>query len=92
VNSLRVEEGVLRFLGKLERKHAGQIAVKILALATDPRPADAKALQGTKLDLLRIDVGEFRVVYCVQGEEIKILLVGRRNDDEVYKELKRKGY
>ena len=92
MNSLRIEEGVLRFLGKLERKHAGQIAVKILAVASDPHPADAKALQGTKAPLFRIDAGEFRVVYSVESEEIKILLVGRRNDDDVYKELKRKGY
>ena len=92
MNSLRIEEGVLRFLAKLERKQAGQIAVKILALANDPHPADAKSLQGTKSNLLRIDAGEFRVVYSVESEEIKILLVGRRKDDDVYKELKRKGY
>jgi len=92
VHSLRIEEGVLRFLGKLERKHAGQIAVKILALANDPHPADSKGLQGTRSNLFRTDVGEFRIVYAEQSGEIKILLVGRRNDDEVYKELKRKGY
>jgi mRNA-degrading endonuclease RelE of RelBE toxin-antitoxin system len=38
----------------------------------------------------RNDVGEYRIVYDVQGDTLRVLVVGKRNDDAVYKALKRK--
>jgi mRNA interferase RelE/StbE len=40
--------------------------------------------------LYRVDSGEYRIVYRfdVEADVIQILLVGKRNDDEVYKQLK----
>ena len=36
-----------------------------------------------------IDTGEFRVIYDIEGEEtVRIILAGKRNDDEVYKRLR----
>ena len=56
-------------------------------IATDnPRPQDYKALQGYP-DYYRVDQGEFRIVYEIGSEEIKIFRVGKRNDDEVYQNL-----
>lgn len=38
-----------------------------------------------------VDCGEYRIVYRFKPEEdlVEIILVGKRNDDEVYKQLAR---
>jgi mRNA interferase RelE/StbE len=38
----------------------------------------------------RADVGEYRIVYQVEEQTLEILLIEKRNDDEIYKQLKRK--
>jgi mRNA interferase RelE/StbE len=42
-------------------------------------------------NFFRIDVREFRIVYRLEGEFLEIPLVARRNDDEIYKQVKHKG-
>jgi mRNA-degrading endonuclease RelE of RelBE toxin-antitoxin system len=39
----------------------------------------------------RVDSGEYRIVYCFDpnADLVEVILVGKRNDDEVYKQLKR---
>jgi mRNA interferase RelE/StbE len=59
---------------------------KILSLIDNPKPQDYKALQGYS-DYYRVDQGEFRIVYEIRSEEIYIVRVGKRNDDEVYQNL-----
>ena len=82
-------EAVLKFLKGLQPKIAAQIAKKVFALNIDPLPTDSKSLNGYP-GLYRVDSGEYRIVYRfdVHADLIQILLVGKRNDDEVYKQLK----
>ena len=54
----------------------------------EPYPHDAAQLTGYPFH--RVDVGEYRIVYRATETEIELLLVGKRNDDEIYKQLKRK--
>lgn len=81
---------VLDFLKGLQPKIAAQIAKKVLALNVDPLPADSKELTGYP-GFYRVDSGEYRIVYRFDtgSDLIEIILVGKRNDDEVYKQLKR---
>jgi mRNA interferase RelE/StbE len=81
---------VLDFLKGLQPKIAAQISKKVLSLNVDPLPPDSKALVGYS-DYYRVDVGEYRVVYRFTPEQdlVEIILVGKRNDDDVYKKLKR---
>ncbi|MBC6476299.1 MAG: type II toxin-antitoxin system RelE/ParE family toxin [Hormoscilla sp. GM102CHS1] len=83
-------EIVLDFLQGLQPKIVAQIAKKILALNMDPLPADSKKLAGYS-DLYRVSIGEYRIVYrfLVDEDLVEVILVGKRNDDEVYKQLKR---
>jgi mRNA interferase RelE/StbE len=83
-------ETVLDFLKGLQPKIAAQIAKKVLLLNVDPLPADSKALNGY-LDLYRVDSGEYRIIYQFEPkiDLVKVILVGRRNDDEVYRRLSR---
>jgi len=81
---------VLDFLKKLPPKIAAQIAKKVLALNIDPLPADSKTLKGYS-GYYRVDSGEYRIIYCFKPDEdlVEVILVGKRNDDEVYKQLNR---
>jgi mRNA interferase RelE/StbE len=79
------------FIASMQPKHARQVLLRILDLCATPQPHDAKALKGTVGEYTRVDSGEYRIVYRVQGEDLEIRLIGKRNDDEVYKEMRRKG-
>ena len=60
----------------------------ILSLLGNPCPADSEKLAG--FDFRRKDVGEYRIVYRVEESQIlKIAETGKRNDDDVYRRLKR---
>jgi mRNA interferase RelE/StbE len=81
---------VLDFLKGLQPKIAAQVSKKVLSLNVDPLPSDSRALVGYS-GYYRVNIGEYRIVYCFMPEQdlVEIILVGKRNDDEVYKKLKR---
>ncbi len=83
-------EAVLDFLKGLQPKIAAQIAKKTLSLNIDPLPADSKHLKGYP-GYYRVDSGEYRIVYRFKPKEdlVEVILVGKRNDDDVYKKLDR---
>ena len=76
-----------KFLLKLPTKHARQIKSKIEALIAFPVPADSKQLVNY-FPYRRADQGEYRIIYKVENDILYIVLVGKRNDDEVYKNMK----
>ena len=67
-------------------KHQRQLAEKLLALATDPRPTDSRKLHGS--DRYRVDVGEYRIVYAIETREVAVELIEKR--DTVYKRVRRR--
>jgi mRNA interferase RelE/StbE len=77
------------FLAGLQAKQFKQVASRILALQRDSYPADAKHLAGHP-GRRRIDCGEYRVCYAIVGSVVQIIVVGKRNDDDVYRRLARK--
>lgn len=81
---------VLDFLKGLQPKIAAQIAKKVMSLSIDPLPADYKELTGYA-GYYRVDSGEYRIIYRFNADAdlVEVILVGKRNDDEVYKKLKR---
>jgi len=89
---LRLEFTVdaLKFLQNIERKHAGQIALRLLQLLAVPDAQDVRPLKGALREYRRATVGEYRIVFFVEGNLLRVVLIDRRNDDEVYKSLKRK--
>jgi len=79
-----------KFIEKLAAKQAKQIVIKIKELTLTPYPNDSKKLKGVQTKYYRVDVGEFRIIYEIEKENILIILVGKRNDNEVYNQFKRK--
>ncbi|HEC36145.1 MAG TPA: type II toxin-antitoxin system RelE/ParE family toxin [Anaerolineae bacterium] len=90
--SILLEERVLKILRDVKRYPAKlhrQITLKIFLLQANPRPQDCK-----KVGIgYRVDVGEHRILYTVDNEEriVRVELVGPRNDEEVYRLVRRLG-
>jgi mRNA interferase RelE/StbE len=78
-----------KFLRQLTPKHGRQIAAKLLQLRQDPHPNDAKPLKGFDYPYLRVTAGEYRIVYGVEGDTLHVFVINKRNDDEVYRQLRR---
>ena len=76
-----------KFVEALDAKRYKQVLSKIIALLKDPQPTDSQRLVG--YSFLRVDVGEYRIVYAHDSEMVTAVLVGKRNDDEVYRDLRR---
>lgn len=76
-----------KFLQKLPNKQARQIIERLLALKENTKPFDYKKLHG--YDMYRIDVGEYRIIYFWNDTTVFVKLVGKRNDDDVYRKLNR---
>lgn len=76
-----------KFLAQLDAKAFRQVVRKIFALADHPTPPDASKLDGS--NYYRADQGEYRIVYFGDAETLYVVLVGKRNDDEVYAQVKR---
>jgi len=85
---LSITKDVKKFFKTLDPKIHKQIANKIFALMEDPNPSDSKQMKGCSLK--RTDIGEFSIVYEQEGNILKIFIIGKRNDDEVYRRVKRK--
>jgi mRNA interferase RelE/StbE len=77
-----------KFLARLDAKQFKQVVRKIFALAEDPMPPDSLKLEGS--DYRRADQGEFRIVYSFDADTVYIIVVGKRNDDEVYAKARKK--
>ena len=89
VRSLNPKKEALDFIRGLEPKQFKQVLNKVLSQLSDPTPADASTLKGYE-NLYRVDMGEHRVVYRFDEKSVSVLVVDKRNDDEVYKKLARK--
>jgi len=79
-----------KFIKSLPPKHKRQVKDSILSLQDTPFPADARPLIGYK-HYIRVDSGEYRIIYRHDKHKdlITIVLVGKRNDNQVYRIAKR---
>ncbi len=84
---LGLEKRCASFLGTLPAKAFRQIALRIFDLMREPLGHDTRALAGTPYR--RADVGEYRVIYRIEADTVLVILIGKRNDDEVYRQLRR---
>lgn len=75
------------FADGLPPKQFRQVLRKVLDLLKEPFPHDSKALSGSSYH--RADVGEYRIIYVVEKEVLRVATIGKRNDGEVYRDMKR---
>jgi len=87
VLTLDITHDCLKFLRSLDAKQFRQVVTTLFRLLQDPAPQDSAALSG--YPFRRVDIGEYRIIYRVDGEVLRVPLIGRRNDDDVYRRLRR---
>ena len=84
---LDLTKKTIAFLDKLPPKQFKQISKKIFSLMANPKPHDSKELKG--YPYRGTDIGEYRIIYRIEKDLLKIALVGKRNDSAVYRQLAR---
>jgi mRNA interferase RelE/StbE len=86
---LILEKRVKKFISKLPPKPQKQIAKALLSLTNNSLPHNAKQLSGYN-PYIRLAVGEYRIIYKLDEskDHIYVVLIGKRNDGDVYKQFK----
>jgi mRNA interferase RelE/StbE len=77
-----------KFLRKSPTKHSKQIVKRIIDFANSPDITKAKELKGFK-PFMRLKSGEYRIIFYLEEDILKIQIIGKRNDDDIYKRIKR---
>jgi mRNA interferase RelE/StbE len=88
VLTLNLTRASLRFLDTLDTKQHRQVVSKVFALLANSAPQDAVKLRG--YEYWRVDSGEYRIIYAVEQAVLLVPIIGKRNDDEIYKRLGRR--
>jgi len=73
-------------LAKLPKEAQRQIMKKVEGLKDDPRPAVVKQLKSPE-KFLRLRVGDYRVIYLVEGKHLVVLVVSIGARKDVYDRL-----
>lgn len=71
-------------LAALPRDVQGRIGPALVALADDPRPHGSQKLQGSSGEY-RIRVGEYRVIYAVDDDDLLVGVVRVAHRRDVYR-------
>ena len=88
--TLILSDDARKFIEKLPPKHVKQVLLKTIALSSDPEPPDSIGLKDCRKGYRRTTSGEYLIIYRVVDDILEVFLIGKRNDDEVYRQLSRK--
>ncbi len=76
-----------RQLDDLPKPDQRRLRERIDRLSINPRPPGAKPIQGSQ-GILRIRVGDYRIIYKVADELLMVLVIRIGHRREVYRRLK----
>jgi mRNA interferase RelE/StbE len=74
-----------RALRKLDPSIRRRVARRIDRLAIDPRPPDAMTLKGEPVGVLRVRVGDWRLLYQVDDGQLTVLVVDLGHRSSIYR-------
>ena len=78
---IKWEEKTIHFLDKLDFSVSSRIVKKINQLKENPFSKDVKRLKES--DSFRLRVGDYRAIFDIQGNTIRIIKIGHRKN--IYK-------
>ena len=89
---LKIEfsKSVVKDMDKFPSKIQRQIALKIHELRENKTQTDVAYLKG-HAPYKRATSGEYRIIFYMKDETLFIDFIGKRNDSDIYKKLKRSG-
>ncbi len=72
---------------RLPKPFLRRLIERIQALASDPRPPGSKKLRGHK-DVYRLRVGDYRILYRIDDERRRVIILNIGHRKDVYRYLK----
>ena len=75
---LDLSNEAMRFIETLAGKQYKQVVSTMIGLLKELAPHDFRTLVGCPYR--RVDGGEYRIIYGVQGDMLRVLVVGKRNE------------
>lgn len=82
------EKSLLK-LAKKDRSLMVRMDRALLSLIDNPTPPNSKHLVGEIANLYRLRIGDYRIIYQVDGGKLVILVVHVGHRKDVYRRLKR---
>ncbi len=82
---LEIKRSVVKEIKRLRIRDRQRINAAIRTLADEPRPDGCKRLKSTHLFSLR--VGDYRIIYEIQDDQLIVLVLRVRHRREVYRNL-----
>ncbi len=79
-------ETAVEELAELPQEVQRQILKRIEGLKTVPRPAGVKQLKGPE-KFLRLRVGNYRVIYLIEGKHLVVLVVKIGDRKDIYERV-----
>lgn len=89
MHKLTMTKTAYKALSGLDAKQYKQVGKTVFNLLSDPEPHDSQPLKGAENGERRVDAGEYRIIYSFSEDIVQVLVIGKRNDDEVYEIWKR---
>ena len=83
--TVEIEADAKKFLAALDRPNRVRISQRINALATDPRPSGHKKLKGQSEDIYRIRSGNYRVLYVIRDDVLKVIVIKVDDRKDAYR-------
>ena len=78
-----IEKAAQRSLARVPQPYQERMIAAIVRLSDEPRPAGAKKLAGR--EAWRIRIGDFRIIYEIDDEIRKVLVVSAGNRRDIYR-------
>lgn len=76
-----------RELRKLDKPLTRRVLVAVSKLRLDPRPPGVLALTGQPPGTMRLRIGDYRMVYVIQDDRIRVTVIRIAHRHKVYHDL-----
>jgi mRNA interferase RelE/StbE len=82
--TIEISTSAARAVDKLEKANRLRVVGAIELLSVDPRPPGAKMLRGGEQGRWRVRIGDYRIVYAIEDDQLLVLVLRVAHRREVY--------